>query len=351
MNKFRPMITLAAALAASALVSACGADNKNGATESPTPTSTPAATTGTIAATWSYSGTEAPSRVKLLLIDGQSTGLTCTTLPFAPAAGVLQTISNMPANGAANFTAIQPGAKYIVAAIGENAAGARLASACHDQVNVIAGQTSDVALALLQFVPDMTGTYSVAQNLNIGLPTNVQSALNILAAACGVLNNANLCNVVTQVDQILTSMDVVSQWTLDKQADGSYIGHVKWMTVQGLDVSQIDLVDGSFAMTVNGSETLAYKDFNLTIQFGNLVLFVVQDVLHYDLGSFGTVGSTIITALAGNYVSPMSFTGTGLVSDSNNDGVGDKLQGNLNGHISVSTWNHDFQMDYLATKD
>ena len=241
-----------------------------------------------------------------------------------------------------------PGTKYVVVAIGETAAGGRVAEACHDQVNVVAGQTTDVHLDLLQFVADLTGTYAVAQNLNMGLPTNVQNALVALSAGCVILNQPQLCNVVTQITNIVTSMDVVSQWTIDRQPDGSYTGTVKWLSVQGVDVGTIDIVDGTFGASVPGSTTIEYKDFNLTIQFGNLVLFLVQDVLHYDLGQFGPFGSAFITALAGNYVSPMSFTGSGLITDADANGVAEKLSGNLAGHIAVSSWNHDFSMDYVA---
>lgn len=349
-SKFQKLSSFAVALTATALLTGCGADNKNGAAEEPTPvpSSTPNATTGTLAADWTYAGVEAPSKVKLLLIDATTSGTTCTTLPFAPVAG--STLQNLPANGAANFTQVVPGSKYVVVAIGETAAGGRVAEACHDQVNVVAGQTTSVHLDLLQFVADLTGTYAVAQNLNIGLPQNVQTALGGLAAACLILNQPDLCNIVTQVNNIVTSMDVVSQWTIDQQPDGSYKGTVKWLSVQGLDVSTIDLVDGTFGASVPGSTQIAYKDFNLTIQFGNLVLFLVQDYLGYDLGQFGTFGSAFVTALAGNYVSPMSFTGNGTITDANADGVAEKLSGNLAGHISVSSWNHDFTMDYVAVR-
>lgn len=349
--KFHKLTSFALAIGATALLGGCGNNNKNGATDAtPVPSSTPTSSKGTIAADWTYTGSEAPSRVKILLVDAASNGLTCTTMPFAPAAGVLQTLPNLPANGAANFTQVAPGTKYIVLAIGETASGARVAAACHDQVNVIAGQITDVSLILNQFVADLTGTYAVAQNLNIGLPTNVQNALSVVAAACGILNNAQLCNIVSQVNNILTSMDVVSQWTIDQQPDGTYTGTVKWLSVQGLDVSTLDLVDGTFKASVPGSTQISYKDFNLTIQFGNLVLFVVQDVLGYDLGQFGPFGSTLITALASNYVSPMSFTGTGAISDVNADGVADKLAGNLAGHIQIVSWQHDFGMDYVALR-
>ena len=145
--KFHKLTSFALAIGATALLGACGNNNKNGATDAtPVPSSTPTSSKGTIAADWTYTGSEAPSRVKILLVDAASNGLTCTTMPFAPAAGVLQTLPNLPANGAANFTQVAPGTKYIVLAIGETASGARVAAACRDQVNVIAGQTTDVSL-------------------------------------------------------------------------------------------------------------------------------------------------------------------------------------------------------------
>lgn len=347
----RSIATIAAILGSAALVSACGANDRNGATNAtPTPTSTPNPTTGTVATTWAYSGSQAPSKVRLELVDGVSTGFTCTTLPFNIGSGIVQNMQNLPANGAANFLQVAPGTKYLVVAVGELANGTRVAQACRDQVNVIAGQTTNVDLSLLAFAPDMTGVYTVAQNLNIGLPTDIQNALNVLAAACGVLNDPQLCDVVNQVDQVLTSMDVVSEWTLDRQLDGSYKGTVRWISVMGYDVTAIDPIAGGFDATNPTAAQIQYKNFDLQIQFGNLVLFVVQDVLGYDLGSLGPVGAGVITALAGNYVGPLDFTGVGTVTDGNADGAADTLQGNLAGHLAVSGWQHDFTMDYLGLK-
>jgi len=178
----------------------------------------------------------------------------------------------------------------------------------------------------------------------------VQSALVALAAGCVVLNNPQLCNVVTQVTNILTSMDVVAEWTLDQKLDGSYGGTVTWKSIQGLDVSQINLVAGTFDMQIDGSTNITYKNFDLTIQFGNLVVWLVENELNFDLGQFGPFGAAFLTALSGNYVSPMEFTGTGLITDLGNDGTGDQLQGNLAGHIAVAGWQHDFQMDYFAIR-
>src|SRR4051794_27998572 len=95
-TKFRTITSLAAALTAAVAIAGCG-DNKNGATDdtTPTPTSTPVATTGTIAATWAYTGAQAPSKVKILLIDASASGLTCTTLPFTPPTAI-QTLPNLP---------------------------------------------------------------------------------------------------------------------------------------------------------------------------------------------------------------------------------------------------------------
>jgi D-alanyl-D-alanine carboxypeptidase/D-alanyl-D-alanine-endopeptidase (penicillin-binding protein 4) len=50
---------------------------------------------------------------------------------------------------------------------------------------------------------------------------------------------------------------------------------------------------------------MSYKDFNTTIQFGNLVLFIVEDVLGYDLGQFGPAGAALVTALLGDAGVPL----------------------------------------------
>ncbi len=344
------ILKFAPALAALALITGCGADENGAENPDPTPTSTPEVTVGTIAVTYGFTGNEAPSKVRLVVIDAAVTGETCTTVAFAPTAGILADRPNLPINGSVNFTNVAEGNQYLVLALGEKTDGTRIAEACHDQVSVQGGETTQVSLALANVVGDMNGVYMVTQNVNLGLPANVQSALLAFQAMCGILNAPELCTIATDVTDIVTSMDVISQWTIDQQADGSFIGTVEWVNVEGVDVGSIDLLTGSFVGEVPGATAMSYKDFNTTIQVGNLVLFIVEDVLGYDLGVFGAPGAAFVTALAGNYVEPMVFTGTGTLKDANFDGINEQISGNLAGHLVVGSWEHDFAADYVANR-
>lgn len=347
-NHLSKISSLVAVFGATALLAGCGGDSSNPVGSNPTPT--PAPTAGTVNVSYTFTGNEAPSKVRLLVIDGDVSGETCTTVAFNPTNGVVAQRGNLPINGTANFTNVSMGSRYLVVAIGEKANGTRVAQACHDQVNVLGGETTQVDLSLENWVASMTGVYYVDQVANIGLPQDIQSALLLLQASCGYLGDPQLCSMVSQVVDILTSLDVVSEWTIDQNPDGTFKGTVRWVEVAGVDVGTIDLVLGDFTGTVPGSTVMEYSNFTSTIQFGNLVLFIIEDVLGYDLGALGPAGSALITTLAGNYVSPMSFTGNGVLTDGDFDGVNEKISGNLTGHIEIASWQHDFAMSYVATR-
>lgn len=339
------------ALAAAALVAGCGSnDNGAGDGTSPTPTPTPAATTGAISAQWAFAGAEAPSLADLKLIDAGAAGITCATLPYAPSAGVLGDKANLPVDGTAQFVSLAPGNGYLLALVGTKADGTKVAQACAEGVHVVAGQTTDVSLDFANWVGNTIGVWQVDQHLNIGLPTQIQTALQALQAACGILGNSQLCTIVTQVNDVVTNLDVKAEWTIDRKNDGTFDGSVRWLSVQGLDVTDINLVTGGFTANVPGSTVMQFQSFDETIQFGNLVLFIVQDVLGYDLGAFGTPGAILVQALADHYVSPMTFTGGATLADPNHDGINDKLSGQLAGHLQVSGWGHDFDENFSGVK-
>lgn len=328
----------------------CGATTGAGAKDpDPEPSPTPD-TLGAVAATWSFDGIEAPTKVRIALFDATISGYTCTTLPFAPALGVVDSLADLPLHGSAEFPGLPEGARYLLQAVGERADGTRLASACHDQVNVLAGKTTVVDLVLGNWIADLNGSWEVAQNVNIGLPTQIQAALLGLQASCGLVGDESLCTLVTQVTGVLTDMQVVAEWTIDTKPDGSFTGDVRWISVQGVDVGTIDLVDGTFAGHVNGATGVAFDGFELTLQFGNLLLFVVEDVLGYDLGAYGPYGAAAVTALTGQFVSELSFAGSGTLSGVDDMGVAGAIDGALTGHVMASSWQHDFASDYVATR-
>lgn len=337
------------ALGAATILAGCG-DAKSGAEDNATPTPTAVPNNGTVAVTYTFAGVEAPSKVRLLVIDGDVSGETCTTLAFAPTTGIVADRPNLPVNGSANFTNVSIGTKYLVVALGEKTDGTRIAIDCQDQVNVTGGDTTQVVLSLENWVGDMNGTYLVAQNINLGLPSQITAALQIFQAACGFLGNADLCTIAADVNDIITSMDVVAEWTIDEQIDGSVLGQVKWISVEGIDVGTINIMQGTFTGSIPGSTGIIFKDFNTVVQVGNLVVFVIEDVLGYNLGALGTPGAALLTALSGNYISPLTFEGQGVLTDANQDGINEKINGNLAGHLQISSFGHDFATDYLATR-
>ena len=354
MVRFHSTLVQFSALLALATLTGCGSSDsgaRDGGNPDPNPTPTPVSTQGELNVAWSFSGVEAPSKVRLLVIDGDASGYTCSTLPFSPTAGIVENKGNLPVNGTAVFDPVSEGNKYLVIGIGEKSDGTRVALDCHEQVNVVGGEETSVTLALENVVADMNGVYGVTHNVNLGLPDEVEATLLIIQAACGQLNAPELCNIVSEVNQIVTSMDVTAQWTLDQRLDGEFDGVVQWLTIEGQDVGTYQLLDGSFVGEVPGATQLNYKDFYVQLHVGNLALFILEEVLDLDLGDYGYYGSLVVNALADNYVSPLTFQGTGVLSDAApRDGVTEKITGNLAGHLEIGDFDHDFSMDYLATR-
>lgn len=347
-KKLFPMLSLIAAVGATG----CGA-SKDASTDGgePTPTPTPEATEGALDVDWAFSGVEAPTKVRILVIDGDASGYTCSTLPFSPTAGIVEDKANLPINGSAVFDPVAEGSKYLVVGIGTKTNGTRVAMACHDQVNVVGGDRTAVTLGLTNWVADMNGVYDVTHNVNLGLPSGVQSALLAFQAACGILQAPELCNIVNEVTDIVTSMDVTAQWTIDQAPGGGFNGEVVWTHVEGIDVGTYEILDGTFVGEVPGSTQMTYKDFNVQLHVGNLVLMILQDVIGLDLGDYGVYGAILVNALADNYVSPMTFSGTGALADTTPvDGVNEKITGALAGHLEVGSFEHDFAMDYAAAR-
>lgn len=350
--RFHSSLSLLAALAAVTALSGCGS-SKDGASgdDGPDATPTPQSTIGELDVDWTFSGVEAPSKVRLLVLDGDANGYTCETLPFSPSAGIVESKTNLPVNGSAIFDEVVEGNEYLVVAIGEKSNGTRVALDCHDQVNVVGDETTMVTLQLENVAADMNGVYGVAHNVELGLPDGVVSALLGIQAVCGVIDAPELCDIADQVHDIVTSLDVTAEWTLDQNSTGQFDGEVVWLTIEGEDIGSYEILDGSFIGEVPGATRLDYKDFNLQLHVGNLTLFVLEEVLNLDLGNYGVYGSILVNALADNYVSPLSFDGQGTIVDvSPADGVADKIEGDLAGHLQIGNFGHDFSMDYLATR-
>lgn len=350
MVRFHSSLSLFAAFAAVTALSGCGA-SKEGAADGPDPTPTPESTIGELDVDWTFSGVEAPSKVRIFVIDGDTSAYTCETLPFSPSLGIVENKANLPVNGSAIFDDVAEGNKYLVIAIGEKSNGTRVAFDCHDQVNVVGAETTNVVLELENIAADMNGVYDVAHNVNLELPDGVVSALLLIQAACGFLNAPELCDIAAEVHDIVTSLDVTAKWTLDQNSTGQFDGEVVWLTIQGQDIGTWEILDGQFIGEVPGATTLNYKEFHLQLHVGNLTLFILEEVLDLDLGSYGYYGALLVNALADNYVSPLSFDGTGTIQDvAPADGVADRITGDLSGHLQVGSFNHDFSMDYLATR-
>ena len=351
MVRFHSTLSLFAALAAVTALSGCGASKEGASNEDGEPTPTPESTIGELDVDWSFSGVEAPSKVRILVIDGDTSNYTCETLPFTPSLGIVENKANLPVNGSAIFDDIAEGNEYLVVAIGEKSNGTRVAIDCHDQVNVVGDETTNVVLALKNVAADMNGVYDVAHNVELGLPSGVVSALLGIQAVCGLIDAPELCDIADQVHEIVTSMDVTAEWTLDQNSTGSFDGEVVWLTIEGQDIGTWEILDGQFVGEVPGATTLDYKDFNLQLHVGNLTLFILEEVLNLDLGNYGYYGSVLVNALADNYVSPLTFDGQGVIADvAPADGVADKITGDLSGHLQVGSFGHDFSMDYLATR-
>lgn len=339
------------ALVALASLTGCGSDQAGATGDDTNPTPTPVETEGSLDVDWAFAGIEAPTKVRVLVIDGDTSGYTCSTLPFNMTAGIVENKANLPVTGNAVFQDVAEGAKYLVVGVGEKSNGVRVALDCHDQVNVVGGESTSVTLDLKNVVADMNGVYDVAHEVNLGLPNEVTTALLAIQAVCGYLNAPELCNVVTEVNSIITDMDVTGTWTVDQQADGSFKGVVAWTTIEGQDIGTYEILDGSFVGEVPGATQMQYKDFNLQLHVGNLTLFILEEVMNLDLGDYGFYGAILVNALADNYVSPLTFAGTGTLNDVTPvDGVTEKINGGLVGHLEIGNFEHDFALDYLATR-
>lgn len=329
----------------------CGSSKAGAKDDDSNPTPTPVETEGDLNVSWSFTGLEAPTRVKVLVIDGDTSGYTCSTLPFNPTAGIVENKANLPVTGNAVFDEVAEGNKYLVVGIGEKTNGTRVALACHDQVNVVGGEDTTVTLNLKNVVADMNGVYAVAHEINLGLPNQVTTALLALQTACGFLNAPELCNIVAEVNSIVTDLDVTGEWTIDEMTDGSYQGDVQWLTIEGQDIGAYEILDGTFIGEVPGATQMNFKDFNLQLHVGNLTLFILEEVINLDLGDYGVYGAIAVNALGDNYVSPLTFSGTGTINDlAPVDGISEKISGGLVGHLEIGSFEHDFALDYLATR-
>ena len=328
----------------------CGS-TKAGATDDADPTPTPVETEGNLEVDWAFSGVEAPTRVKVLVIDGDTSGYTCTTLPFNPTAGIIENKANLPVTGNAVFDDVAEGSKYLVVGIGEKANGVRVALDCIDQVNVNGGADTTVTLGLKNVVADMNGVFAVGHEINLGLPNEVTTALLALQTACTFLNAPELCNIVNQVNAIVTDLDVTGEWTIDEMTAGSYSGDVKWLTIEGQDIGTYEIIDGTFIGEVPGATQMTYKDFNLQLHVGNLTLFILEEVINLDLGDYGIYGAIAVNALGDEFVSPLTFSGTGVIADAAPvDGISETITGDLVGHLEIGNFDHDFALDYLAAR-
>ena len=343
--------TFAALTALATLTTACGASKAGAKDDEENPTPTPIETEGELDVDWAFTGVEAPTKVRVLVIDGDTSGYTCSTLPFNMTAGIVENKANLPISGTAVFNDVAEGNKYLVVGVGEKSNGTRVALDCHDQVNVVGGETTSVTLALKNVVADMNGVYAVGHEVNLGLPNEVVTALLGIQAVCGYLNAPELCDIADQVSDIVTGMDVTGEWTIDANTDGSFSGEVKWLTIEGQDIGNYEILDGTFVGEVPGATQMEYKDFHLQLHVGNLTLFILEEVINLDLGDYGVYGAILVNALGDNYVSPLTFEGTGSLSDlSPVDGVTEKIDGGLVGHLEVGNFEHDFALDYLAAR-
>lgn len=351
MRSHSAFATVSALLAVATLTTACGSSKAGATDDDENPTPTPVETDGQLAVDWAFTGVEAPSKIRVLVIDGDTSGYTCSTLPFNPTAGIVENKANLPVTGNAVFNDVAEGNKYLVVGIGEKANGTRVALDCHDQVNVVGGEETAVTLALKNVVADMNGIYAVGHEVNLGLPNQVVTALLGIQAVCGYLNAPELCDIADQVTDIVTSMDVTGEWTIDQNTDGTFSGEVKWLTIEGQDIGTWEILDGTFVGEVPGATQMEYKDFHLQLHVGNLTLFILEEVINLDLGDYGVYGAILVNALGDNYVSPLTFEGTGTLTDlSPVDGVTEKIDGGLVGHLEVGSFQHDFALDYLAAR-
>ena len=349
--RFHPALATFSAVLALASLTGCGSDKAGATDDDVNPTPTPVFTEGELDVDWAFTGIEAPTKVRVLVIDGDTSGYTCSTLPFVMTAGIVENKANLPVQGNAVFNDVVQGTKYLVIGVGEKSDGTRVALDCHDQVNVVGGETTSVTLALKNVVADMNGVYGVGHEINMGLPNQITNALLGLQAVCGLINAPELCNIVTEVNSIVTDLDVTGEWTIDQQADGSFMGEVAWLTIEGQDIGTYEILDGTFVGEVPGATQMQYKDFHLQLHVGNLTLFILEEVIDLDLGDYGTYGAIVVNALGDNYVSPLTFTGTGNLRDvSPVDGVTEKIDGGLVGHLEIGSFEHDFALDYLATR-
>lgn len=329
---------LIAILATSA--AACGGSNGSGSTDgTPTP-----AQDGSMELDYAFSGAEAPLKVNLLVLDGG----VCDGLAFHPSTGIVRTIDNLPLTASVNVDSIAAATGYVVTASGVNGQGERVAYACEDHVTVSPNMQTQVHLDLVNAVNDVTGIFQVHQDMNVGLPTGIQDALHLVQDVCAVLPG-NLCHIVSDVSGVLTDLQVDSQWTYSKQADGTFMIHIAWQSVQGVDSTGFDLADGGLTMAVPAA-TGGNLQGNLQLQYGNLALFVIEKVLNHDLGILGQVGAQVTNLITNTYVAPLPITGTLTMTDDTDDGRVDLLAGDMGGHIQIGNWGHDVTAPFTATR-
>ena len=329
----------------------CGATS--GGPGGPTPSATPNPVAGSIQVTYQFSGVEAPTRISVLLIDGNTTGLTCQSLAYKPTQGIEAQQNNLPATGVSSFPNLTDGSRWIVFASGSRGNNVRVADACIDNITVRRDETTSLALTLLNRPLNVSGDFDTSLKLNLELPGDVVTTLLLLDLGCQALGlGAQYCDITSELIDILTDLDVEATWAMS-QTGGVVSGEMIWNSVQGVDVGQWDLVSGGFIAEIPGATGLQFKAHSLGINFDELVMFLIQDVMEVDLGLLAPIVGIVIDMLADELVSDITIVdAVGTAVDTTNDGVAETITGEMDATISFPAMNytHEFTIDWNASR-
>ena len=314
-----------------------------GGTEEP---GTPGSGSGRIQVDYSFQGVEAPAKINLELIDGSQTDLACATLPYEPSNSVMTSQENLPISGLAEFTNIPQGHRWIIRGTGINFNGVRVAEGCLDMISVTQDQATPITLSLENRPLQLSGPYIAAMQTSI---LQIDSTyLALISIGCEFIEEipTNVCSAIVTALQLLGDLDVEANWNFQQTGD-SVTGSINWIRLEGFNVTQVPggLSTGNFSATVVGATKLEFKSFNMTLNTGQLVLFLVEEVLAVSLPDSNMIQSILYFLspwLQGQITVP---TGSGILADYSFNGSANRIDGVLHAHSAFPDLGFEGDLD------
>lgn len=327
-----------AALAATLLAAGCSDSTYNRPGE------------GDLNVEYDFQGVESPDKVSVYIVDGKETGWTCANMPYNPADDAFDHVRNLPLTGTTDFAALPESGQWIVWAIG-TASGVHVADACRDRVRIRRDELTSVILTLENTPLRAQGKFNSDLELSFDLPSEAIGTLVAFDIACQSFDiNEDLCKISNAVANLLTDLDVKAAWQINQNGD-AIRGTMEWIEVEGKDVGpEWKLVEGGFNGEVPGATQVEITTYDMKVNMDQLVLFMIQEVMGYDLDDYGPQVELVIDGFVSDLV---FYDGYASLYDNNFDGQAESISGVFDAQIDLPAFDyeHRFDLGWTAYRD